>query len=419
MLIWLFQTGEPLQCDNDDSRPMRAMNLTNSLIQKGHKVKIISSRFYHQKKTQRSFSSPIHSNELLNIELIDSPGYQNHIGFKRLYDHYKLSKNLKVFLRKQNERPDLIFIGYPPISTAYELSKWATKNKIPYLTDVKDKWPDNFLNPIPKKIEFLGEILLYPLFYRQKFIFKYSKGIISNSEGFLNWCLTKIKRDKNSYDLVAPLSSPKINQTKNNNSKKLIHKQKDFLNICFTGTLANSFDFEPIIKTAQKLKENNISARFIIAGDGPMFIKLKSKIKNLESYVILKGWLNKDGVDQLYKVSDLAIAPYVDDENFKTSIPNKIIDYLSNGLPILLPNIGEMATLIKNNKAGYIVESDFEIFEIIQTIIKNKKILKSYKKNAKELYEKKFNFKKVYEGLVSHIEDCCKDNIDLEKKSLL
>ena len=50
MNIWIFQSGEPLHSDNDNSRPMRAMNLANTLVIKGHNVVIWSSAFYHQKK---------------------------------------------------------------------------------------------------------------------------------------------------------------------------------------------------------------------------------------------------------------------------------------------------------------------------------------------------------------------------------
>lgn len=405
MLIWIFQTGEPLHCDNDDSRPMRAMNLANSLIQKGHTVKIISSRFYHQKKIHRSFSSLIHINKLLSIELIESPGYQKHIGFKRLYDHFVLSHNLKVFLKKECKKPDIIFLGYPPISSAFELSKWAFKNNIPYLTDVKDKWPDNFINAIPDKMKFLGKILLYPLYKKQFYVFKNSKGIISNSEGFLSWCLTTIKRDKNPFDRIVPLSSPQIEQKEHIKVKKLNNKSNINLNICFAGTLANSFDFEPIIGTAIKLKEKNISARITIAGDGPLFTELKDRVRNIESHIILTGWLNKNSVDQLFKDSDLAIAPYIVDENFKTTISNKIIDYLSYGLPILIPNVGEMAWFIKENKVGYIVNNDSEIIEIIKTLIENKSLLKNLKKTSQEIYDTNFKFETVYNGLVSHIEN--------------
>ena len=53
MHLLILQTGEPLHIDNDGSRPMRAINLANKLISNDHKVTILSSDFYHQKKIHR------------------------------------------------------------------------------------------------------------------------------------------------------------------------------------------------------------------------------------------------------------------------------------------------------------------------------------------------------------------------------
>ena len=48
MHVWIFQSGEPLHSDNDNARPMRCMNLANTLVERGHSVLLLSSSFYHQ-----------------------------------------------------------------------------------------------------------------------------------------------------------------------------------------------------------------------------------------------------------------------------------------------------------------------------------------------------------------------------------
>ena len=54
LVVWILQTGEPLPTDKDFSRPMRAINLSNKLIEKGHKVILWSSSFNHHNKEHRS-----------------------------------------------------------------------------------------------------------------------------------------------------------------------------------------------------------------------------------------------------------------------------------------------------------------------------------------------------------------------------
>jgi len=68
MQICIFQTGEPLHIDRGNYRPMRCMLLADKLIDKGHKVSIISSDFFHQRKVHRTRNfSTFNINSNLNM----------------------------------------------------------------------------------------------------------------------------------------------------------------------------------------------------------------------------------------------------------------------------------------------------------------------------------------------------------------
>ena len=130
MLVWLFQTGEPLHLDGEFARPMRAMNLANSLISNGDRVVIWSSNFFHQKKIHRFPKKKISINfsKDLEIKLINSIGYKNNIGIKRLLDHAQLGANLFNELKDyKGGLPDKVFIGYPPIEFAFVAAQWFKK----------------------------------------------------------------------------------------------------------------------------------------------------------------------------------------------------------------------------------------------------------------------------------------------------
>ena len=100
MLVWLLQTGEPLHIDSGNPRPMRAMNLSNKLVEAGHKVVLWTSAFSHQGKFHRFKQfKVIKLSENLEIRLIPSCGYQRHIGLSRLFDHAQLGWNLRHYLK--------------------------------------------------------------------------------------------------------------------------------------------------------------------------------------------------------------------------------------------------------------------------------------------------------------------------------
>ena len=190
MIIWLLQTGEPLHSDQENDRPMRAMNLANELVKAGHRVILWSSAFSHQAKKHRSrVYKEIKISESLEIRLIPSTGYKRNISILRFYDHCVLALNLHKHLKNISEIPDVAFVGYPPIEIAYVMSTWLKKKKIPFLLDVKDKWPEILAQSFPFGLRFFARLLLTPYYVMAKKSMLSATGICAHTSGFLNWSL--------------------------------------------------------------------------------------------------------------------------------------------------------------------------------------------------------------------------------------
>ena len=122
MKIWILQTGEFLQIDKEKGRPMRAINLSEYFLKRGHSVNLLSSDFSHQLKLHRNKKFTVKDLKTnFQITLIPSLGYKKNISFKRLLDHFILGLNTFKYLLKitPNNYPDFVFIGYPPIETSF------------------------------------------------------------------------------------------------------------------------------------------------------------------------------------------------------------------------------------------------------------------------------------------------------------
>ena len=186
--IWILQTGEPLQID-DGFRPMRCINLSSELVKQGHKVTIWSSAFSHQTKLHRSKSfKVIEINQNLTINLIPSYGYKKNIGIARLFDHISLAWNLRKALKENNfPVPDIAFIGYPPIETAFVLGHWLEERDVPYIVDLKDQWPHLFLEIFPALLKPFFSVILFPYFLLGKKSLNMATGFTSMSEGYVSW----------------------------------------------------------------------------------------------------------------------------------------------------------------------------------------------------------------------------------------
>ena len=410
MNVWIFQSGEPLHSDDGNPRPMRAMNLANTLVDKGHKVVLWSSGFYHQEKRHRSKDfKQIHINDKLEIRLIPSPGYKRNVSISRLIDHFVLALNLQGQLALQEVFPDVAFIGYPPIESAFVMTRWLKKKNIPCVLDVKDQWPSILVQSMTKLIQPIARAILSPYYLIAKKTMRDSTGICAMSVGFVNWSLEFSNRVKSNFDFVVPLTSPNelLTDTQTEEamlwwSERGIEKNGSY-RIMFVGSFSRAFDFDEIFKAANELFDKDINCEFVLCGDGELAADLQNKASKCENVKIVE-WIDRPKIVVLSQISSAFIAPYKNSSDFVISIPNKVVDALKLGMPLLSPLKGEVANLIKDNKIGFLYGYTISLSECIESLIDDAKLQEKMSINAKNLYNSKFEFNTVYDGLVKHLE---------------
>jgi len=412
LLVWVFQTGEPLHVDGENARPMRAMNLSNALVKAGHQVVLWSSAFHHQEKRHRTKNEmSVKISDNLEVRLIPSRGYQRHIGPGRLIDHAQMAFRLKKMLQKENSLPDVAFVGYPPIETSAVMTRWLNKRCIPSIIDVKDQWPSIFLDAVPGPLRPLGYLALWPYFFLARRAMNEATGVSAMSNGFLKWALMFIKRERTDNDGVFPLTSPQGQV-----SKVELEAARQWWdehgieygkhpNFCFVGSLMSVFDFKPVQEAAKIAAGGPTTCQFIICGEGGSSAEIKKMMSGLPN-VHFPGWIDRPKIEALAERCQGALAPYLNIENYVTNIPNKIIDALSLGLPIITPLQGEVAWLISECGVGmrYGTDTGRTLYDCIQILTQDVLLLETMAKNARALYAEKFSFEMVYGNFVKHLE---------------
>ena len=411
MNILIFQTGEPLHIDEGNPRPMRAMNLANKFIDNGHNVVILSSRFYHQEKKQRIKPDFTKISKRLSTYLISSPGYKKNISLSRFYDHIVLALNLRKFLKSNIiDTPDLIITGYPPIETAYVLSRWAKKNNILYVLDIKDQWPTVIVDSIPWPINFFASIVLSPMFLMAKYAMRNASINVSISSGFLNWVKKFSGLSKSNQTKVLPLAAPNIVIHENtfNQSMKWwsdygIQKNEN-LKIAFVGSFSRAFNFDFIFQAAKYFEEKNLLVEFIICGQGEQGNQMQLQAQDTKNVKIIE-WIDIPKIKTLEHIVDLYIAPYISTDDFKMSIPNKVIDAFMAGLPVITSLDGDLKNLVEQKKAGFYYNSASTLISVLGYLDQNREEIQEISANASELYSEKFHFDSVYDNFINEIEE--------------
>jgi glycosyltransferase involved in cell wall biosynthesis len=391
---------------------MRAMNLANSLVAAGHKVVVWSSAFYHQEKRHRSRSPELISiSPQLEIRLVPSPGYQRNIGPGRLWDHAVLARNLSKLLEKEGSLPDVAFIGYPPIETAAVMTRWLAVRGIPSIVDVKDQWPTIFIDVLLSPLKILGRIVLAPYFFYGRRAMRDATALSAMADSFLQWAIYTAGRKRSQLDLVVPLTTPTGQVSAAELDEAGFWWDQQGINadgtqrIIFVGSHSPAFDIEPVCETAIAMVRSGNNCQFVICGDGTESPAWRAKMAGL-SNVFFPGWIDRSKIEALALRSSAAIAPYRNSEDFVMSIPNKVIDSLALGLPVLSPLRGEVERLISVSGIGmsYSVAPGKTLSQCIENLAIMPGLRDELSYNARRLYQEKFAFETVYGVLVKHLE---------------
>ena len=414
MRVWLIAIGEPLQISDVKDRLYRTGMLAKLLAQKGHKVVWWTSTFDHVRKIQRFNSDrTINKSNNFKIKLLHSIGYKKNISIFRFINHYLIG--CKFYRYTQEElKPDIILSSLPTLKLSLSAVEYGKKMNIPVVLDMRDMWPEMFLDFIPSWAKRMARILFLPMYIMLSKACIGATHIIGITPGFVNWGVKCANRNPTSLDKSFPLG-----YSENTPEKKAIKDAEQFwakygltknsneINICFFGNLGHSFvtEFINIINAARKIKNKNYPIRFIICGSG-VNLNYYKKISRDCDNVIFPGWINKDQIWTLLRMSSIGLLPYQNVKSFVISFPNKSIEYLSAGLPIVSSLKGVLGELLSNHNCGITYESENanDLASKLIYLFNNPSILKEMSKNAYTLYKNKFIAEKVYNDMIDYLE---------------
>ena len=416
MKIWIVTIGEPIPHKENELRLHRSGLLSNYISENTNsEVVLWTSLFNHftkkfEFKNEREFTV----NKNLKIKCIKGLGYSKNISLHRIIDHYLIYK--KIRSRIKNEvKPDIIVCSFPTISLSYLMVQYGKNNNIPVLVDYRDTWPEVFIEVFPNILKPIFKILLSPIFLRTKYIFTNSTGIVSLNQNFLSLAIKKIKRAQNKFDAFFPLGYHKldlnekqISETVNYwKSKKIDIEDSKYINLVYLGTFGNSIYLDEIILAFKSINKDNL--RLILCGSGDNEKHLK-KMANNHPNIFFPGYVKSKNIKTLLVNSHIGLCPYVNSEMYLSSLPGKVIEYLSEGL-FLLSSLKEgfVGNMINKNNLG----SNYEIYQkqsfihalkgIIKLIESEKhdrqKIIKFFQEN----YSNEIVFKNYYNHIMKTI----------------
>lgn len=358
MKIWFTEIGEPLPFEKD-VRLHRYGLLTQQLARLGHDVTWWTSTFSHAKKQFIFDQDCEHEVSGVKLKLIHGPGYRHNISFERLRHQATFAKKFVQRARSSHELPDIIVSPVPTLETAELTTAFARERGIPVVTDIRDEWPDEFVDLAPKFARPLVRALLRRQFRQMAYICSQVDGIIGVSARQLDYGLKFSNRSRHSGDQVLPIGyfGAPVDPTKAREADELWKaagvRSTAFVG-CYFGTIGQYFNLSTVIEAARIL-EKEMDVQFVLCGDGSSLAKFKSQAAGLKS-VIFPGWVDGPKIAALMKLSKVGLAPYVKDA--RMSLPNKPFEYWAGELPVVSSIQGEVKEILDRHSCGITYDAD-------------------------------------------------------------
>ena len=380
-----------------DENTNNRFNYLAKLLKNECNLKIITSTFSHREKRQRNYKDI--SN--INIHMLYEPGYEKNISFKRIYSHYVLARNLKKCLNNIEEKPDVIYCAVPSLKFAKETAKYAKKNKIRFIIDIQDLWPEAF--KMVFNVPIISDLTFYPMMKQANYIYSNADEIVAVSNTYLNRALSVNKKCNKGLSVFLGTDLNYFDKCKINGLKKC---NDQIIKIAYIGTLGYSYDIISVMKAIKLLNNKGIkNIKFIIMGDGPLRNRFENFAKKNDINCEFTGRLEYEKMIGVLCSCDIAVNPI--NKGSAGSIINKVGDYAMAGLPVVnTQECPEYKELLSKYEAGVNAMNGnaLDISEKIKFLILNKKVRENMGKNNRRLAIEKFDREKTYNQIVKIIE---------------
>jgi glycosyltransferase involved in cell wall biosynthesis len=411
MKIWLITIGEPLPSDPGHPRLLRAGLLAESLADRGHEVLWWTSAFDHVRKAQRAPADRrIASRTGLELVLLHGPGYRRNISLARIRNHRALARRFAE-LAPREARPEVILASFPSIELCLAAACYGRARGVPVALDVRDLWPDIFLDHAPAPLRPLARLALAPLFAQTREAFRLASAVTGITTPFVEWGLRLAGRPPGHLDRAFPMGYP----SREVDPGLLVEARAWWkathgldghagFTAVFTGSFGHQVDLDTVIAAAHRLRGTGI--RFVLCGSGENLEHSRRRAAGLDN-VILPGWVDAPRIQALMELADVGLAPYFSRMDFLNSSPNQVLEYLAGGLPVLSAIEGLVGELLRENECGEVYGPDDSLTRLSARLLSLRDAperLRAMSLRARALFEARFDADKVYGEMAAYLQ---------------
>jgi glycosyltransferase involved in cell wall biosynthesis len=402
---------------------LRAGILAELMAERGHTVHWWSSSFDHQLKKQRSDGyQQIAYRPHATLHLLPGRAYSSNVSLARIGNHRDNAAAFAEHAAGCAQRPDVILCSYPTLELCEAALEYARPHGIPVVVDVRDLWPDVFEELVPGVLRPFVRIALSAMYRQSRRVLAGATALTGITPEFVSWGARRAGRASRATDRAFAMAyverppAPEVMDQARARWQALGVTQGQ-LNFVFFGSIGRQFDLSTVIAAARQVRDPR--ARFIICGTGDRLAQYQKEAADCPN-VVFPGWIDAAMIRSLMSMSVAGLAPYHLSDNFNSNIPNKIVEYLAGGLPILTTLSGVPGQLLAERGCGitYGHEDAAGLRAAIETLIADPASTQLMSAQALNVYKERFDATHVYGAMIDHLHALARRSASTQPETL-
>jgi glycosyltransferase involved in cell wall biosynthesis len=296
---------------------------------------------------------------------------------------------------------DLIWGTSPPIfqgATAWLLARLKGAK---FLFEVRDLWP---LFAIATGV-LRNPILIRMTEWLERFLYRRADKVMVNSPGFIAHVR---QRGAKQVELIPNGADPSMFEPADDGADfRRAHGLEGKFIALYAGAHGMSNDLDVLLNAANLLA-NDKQIHFVFLGDGKEKPALQARAAQMRlSNVTFLPSVPKSEIPAALAAADVCIAILKPLEEYKTTYPNKVFDYMAAGRPVVLAIDGVIREVVEAAGCGLFAQpgNPSALAEVIRKLASEPKQSRELGMRGREYLEENFSREKMAENLLGLLEE--------------